>query len=108
MLACGRVPDFSFQVSYGKFSNAGIKTVFENGAAARQGALAIFADLARDIATNLMIDPKWRLQLIDKMGKPVFEITIVANELAALIPENAPTPLARAMSQLGFRRLSPT
>ena len=81
------MPTYSFQVSQGKFSNTEIPTVFENGAAARKEVLAIFADLARDIATGLMIDPAWRLRLTDEMGKSVFEIAIVAKEAVTLIPE---------------------
>ena len=69
-----------------------LQTVFENGETARHGALAIFADLARDIASGLMLDPAWRLHLIDEMGKSVFEIAIVAKEVPSTDSEKMRQP----------------
>lgn len=75
------MPSFSFQVSEGKFSNAAMATVFENGEAARQEALAMFADLSRDICGALNANSGWQIELTDDTGKLVFRLRLSAESL---------------------------
>jgi uncharacterized protein DUF6894 len=89
------MPTYLFQVSHGKFSNAGIANVFEDAEAACNGALATCADLGRDILCELTVDPEWQLNVIDGAGNPVFRISIVAKKTAMLNPEEEPPTLWR-------------
>jgi tartrate dehydratase alpha subunit/fumarate hydratase class I-like protein len=70
------VPLFSIQVSQGKFSNAEIQTVFENGEAARQGAIAICSDLGREIFAGLKCGSDWQMHVTDESGKAIFQIKL--------------------------------
>jgi hypothetical protein len=72
------VPHFSLHVTQGKFSNAGVEAVFENGAAARKEAISICAALARDIVVDMPLDSEWRMEVADETGNPVFKFRILA------------------------------
>jgi hypothetical protein len=89
------MPTYLFQVSRGKFSNAGIANVFEDGEAACQGALATCADLSRDILCELAVEPEWQMDVTDEDGNPVFRISIVTKKAAMLTPEKEPPTLWR-------------
>jgi hypothetical protein len=76
-----KVPCFSFHVSVGKFSNAAIATVFENGGAARQEALAMFADLSRDICRDLNSNSRWQMELTDATGRSILRLRLSVESL---------------------------
>jgi hypothetical protein len=70
------MPRFTLQVSQGEFSNAAIETVFESNEAAHQGALAICADLGRDIFAGLKAGSDWRLDVVNETGSAIFQIRL--------------------------------
>ena len=72
------MPRFSFRVRTGKFWNACTETAFESNAAAREEAMAIYADLARDIFGGLDVDCEWRMEVADKTGKSIFRLRLLA------------------------------
>lgn len=58
-----------------------VEDVLSDSHAARQAALGICADLARDIANGLIDDSEWRLNVLDEQGKPVFRIRLLVESL---------------------------
>jgi hypothetical protein len=70
------MPQYSFRVSQGRFSNAEIQSVFENGEAARHGALAMCSDLGRDIFAELSTGPEWQLDCANESGSVIFQIRL--------------------------------
>jgi hypothetical protein len=83
-----KVPCFSFHVSQGKFSNAAIATVYENGGAARQEALAMFGDLSRDICRGMNCNSQWQMELTDATGRPIFRLRL---SMESLVEEDQAT-----------------
>ena len=76
------MPRFIFQVQQGTLPEIpAIEDILSDGYAARKAALGICADLAKDIVTGLTEDSEWRLDVLDKSGKPVFRLRILAEEL---------------------------
>jgi uncharacterized protein DUF6894 len=53
--------------------------------AARREAIAMFADLARDIASNLLSRPDWRIEVIEPAGGTVFRLGILAEDAALAV-----------------------
>jgi hypothetical protein len=50
--------------------------------AARREAIAMFADLARDIAGSLPSHPYWRIEVIEPAGGTIFRLGILAEDAA--------------------------
>lgn len=76
------MPRFFFQMQQGKLPGpVVIEDVLSDSYAARQAALGICADLARDIANGLTDDSEWQLNVMDEHGKPVFRIRLVVETL---------------------------
>src|SRR5216684_8615058 len=75
------MPRFSFQVSKGKFSDTCTETACESNADARHEAMAIFADLVRDILVELTVDPIWKIEVADEAEKPIFRLWLLAESL---------------------------
>ena len=75
------MPHFSFQVTQGKFSHSAISTAFESSEAARQEALAICADLGRDLFRGLAIDSAWQMEVTDDNGTPILRLRLSAESL---------------------------
>ena len=53
--------------------------------AARREAIAMFADLARDIASNLPNHPDWRIEVTEPAGGTVFRLGISAEDAALAV-----------------------
>jgi tartrate dehydratase alpha subunit/fumarate hydratase class I-like protein len=70
------VPRFSIHVRQGKFSSTGAEAVFENSEAARKGALAICADLGREIFAELDPGSEWQMDVTNESGNPIFQIRL--------------------------------
>jgi hypothetical protein len=49
---------------------------------ARREAIAAFADVARDIASNLASHPGWRIEVLEPVGGTVFRLGILAEDAA--------------------------
>ena len=76
------MPRYQFRVRQGKFSNgASVEAAFEGTEAAWNEAAAVFADLARDIVSDLRAEPEWLLEATDEAGQAVFRFRIVAESL---------------------------
>jgi uncharacterized protein YfcZ (UPF0381/DUF406 family) len=82
------VAQFSFHVRQGKFSYAGVETVFENRESAQKNALMVFADLARDIVTD-STDIKWRMDVLDEAGRSIYRLDFSCGIRAARKPAGA-------------------
>ena len=70
------MPRYLFQVRRGKFSNgSSVEATLEGAHAAWKEAVAISADLARDI---MKAEPEWRLEVADETGQALFSFRFVA------------------------------
>jgi hypothetical protein len=66
---------YYFRVPHGRY--AGVQseaTELADNDAARAEALKIWGDLAHDIATDLVSEPEWRMEVADGSGKVVIRI----------------------------------
>ena len=70
------MPQYRFQVRRGKFSNgSSVEATLEGAQAAWTEAVAISADLARDI---MSAEPEWLLEVADEAGQALFSFRFVA------------------------------
>jgi hypothetical protein len=74
------MPIFSFTIGSGVFSGAVTSNHPDIQSAQRQ-ALAMLADLARDIVGELETNPDWCVEVADEAGKPRFIVKISAVSL---------------------------
>jgi hypothetical protein len=70
------MPRFSIQVSQDRVSNAEIAAVFDSEEAARQEALALCADLGRDIFADIKDGSAWQMNVTDETGIVVIQIRV--------------------------------
>jgi hypothetical protein len=78
----GPIPRFVFQVQQSKFPEIpAIEDILCGSYAAREAALGICADLAKDIVNRLTDDSEWRLDVLDESGEPVFRLRLLAESL---------------------------
>jgi hypothetical protein len=86
--------EYYFRVPHGRY--AGVQseaTELADNDAARKEALNIWGDLARDIVTDLVSEPEWRMEVADGSGKVVIRIrTVVENNF----PQRATNPMKRS------------
>ena len=76
------MPRFLFQVQQGRLPDRfALEDVLSDNLAARNAALGICADLARDIVIGLSDDSEWRLDVLDESGKAFFRIRLRAESL---------------------------
>jgi hypothetical protein len=77
------MPRFLFQVQQGKLPDPlPLEDVLCDNGAAREEALGICADLAKDIVTGLTDDSEWRLDVLNEHAMPVFRIRLLVESLA--------------------------
>ena len=77
-----QMPRFLFQVQSGQFPKLpAIEDVLCDHHAARQAALHMCADLAKDIVEGLTGDSEWRLEVLNEAGSPVFRLRLLAEQL---------------------------
>ena len=70
------MPRYRFQVRRGKFSNGcSVEATLEGAQAAWKEAVAISADLARDV---MSAEPEWLLEVADEAGQALFSFRFVA------------------------------
>jgi hypothetical protein len=72
---------FSFHVSQGKFSGGCTETACEGREDARQLALTIVSDLARDTVRALTPNSEWRMEVRNEAGETQFCIRIVSEAI---------------------------
>jgi tartrate dehydratase alpha subunit/fumarate hydratase class I-like protein len=70
------VPRFLIHVSRGQFSHTVVETAFENSETARREAMAICADLGRDIFAGLEPGCEWQLDLKNEKGRAIFQLKL--------------------------------
>ena len=76
------MPRFAFQVRPGQFPEfPAVEDVLDDHAAARKAALAMCADLAKDIVAGLTEDSEWRLDVLNDNGEPIFRLRLLAETL---------------------------
>jgi hypothetical protein len=75
------MPRFKFQVQQGKSEIPAIEDILYDSYAAREAALGLCADLAKDIVNGLTDDSEWRLDVLDESGKAVFRLRLLAESL---------------------------
>jgi hypothetical protein len=76
------MPRFVFQLQRGQpFELSAIENILSDRKAAREAALGICADLAKDIVAGLTEDSEWRLDVMDEAGQPVFRLRLLAETL---------------------------
>ena len=73
------MPRYRFQICRGKFSNASsVEATLEGAEAAWKEAVAISADLARDM---MNAEPEWLLEVADEAGQALFSFRFVAESV---------------------------
>jgi hypothetical protein len=78
------MPNFTINIHQGSHTNSHPVDLPDVDAARRE-AIATFADLARDIASNLPNDPDWRIEVIEPAGGTVFRLGISAEDAALAV-----------------------
>jgi hypothetical protein len=74
------MPRFHYHVRQGKFSDVEIEASLEADGSPREEALAVCADLARDIFADLANHSEWRMEVRDEAGKLCFQIRLSCSE----------------------------
>ena len=75
------MPRYSFKITDGEYRHPEFgNTLLDKVAAYREG-LAIFADLARDIAKGMQPNSEWQIEIADESGKPIYRIRLLSESL---------------------------
>jgi hypothetical protein len=75
------MPRYLFTIGTGAQSTPKTTSILPNTAAAQKLALAIYADLARDIVIHLAGGSGWQVSVSDETGRPFYRISVVAESL---------------------------
>jgi hypothetical protein len=75
------MPQYSFSVRNGRSSPPDTTSMLPSAAAAQKEALAICADLARDILAHLTDGSGWQVSVSDETGRPFYRVSVVAESL---------------------------
>jgi hypothetical protein len=75
------MPQYSFRISQGARSKPSVVADCPDDAAARREARGMFADMARDVASDLENNPEWQMEVANESGKPIFRLRIFAEPL---------------------------
>jgi hypothetical protein len=74
----GGMQQYSFRVLNGAKLSPSTTSILPNPAAAQKLALAMFADLARDIVLHLEPDSGWQVNVSDETGRVIYRVSVVA------------------------------
>jgi hypothetical protein len=75
------MPRYVFQTRQGEHSKPSITSDCPDNAAAQREAAGMLVDMARDIAGELLSNPKWQIEVADETGKPIFRLGVLAEPL---------------------------
>lgn len=75
------MPNYTIHIHQGSHSNSQ-PVCLPDVDAARREAIAIFAELARDIANKLPRQPDWRIEVVEPAGATVFRLGVLAEDAA--------------------------
>jgi hypothetical protein len=78
------MPNYTIHIHHGSHTNSQPVSLPDVDAARRE-ATAMFADLARDSASNLPSQPDWRIEVIEPAGATVFRLGILAEDAALAV-----------------------
>jgi hypothetical protein len=78
------MPNYTIHIHQGSHTNSQPVSLPDVDAARRE-AIAMFADLARDIASKLPSHPDWRIEIIEPAGGTVFRLGILAEDAALAV-----------------------
>jgi hypothetical protein len=72
------MPHYSFRISQGgQAQTNSVSDCFDDDAAKKEAA-GMFADMARDISSQLQSIPDWQIEVSDGAGKSIFKIKLTA------------------------------
>jgi hypothetical protein len=75
------MPRYSFRITRGEdVRQQDIGSDLPDNQAAKREAVAIFSDLARSFAHDIEANPAWQIEVTDEAGKPVFRLTLLAEQ----------------------------
>jgi hypothetical protein len=75
------MPHYSFRTSRGDQPQTNIASTCPDDDAAKKEAAGMFADMARDISSQLQSIPDWQIEFSDDAGKSFFRIKLTAESL---------------------------
>ncbi len=75
------MPNYTIHIHQGARTNSHPVSL-PDADAARREAIWMFADLTRDIASNLPSHPDWRIEVFEPAGRAVFKLGISAEDAA--------------------------
>jgi hypothetical protein len=75
------MPNYTIYIHHGSHTNSQPVSLLDVDGARRE-AIAMFADLAHDIASYLPRQPDWRIEVIEPAGATVFRLGILAEDAA--------------------------
>ena len=78
------MPTYTIHIHQGSHTNSQPVSLPDVDAARRE-ALAMFANLARDIASNRPSHSDWRIEVIEPEGGTVFKLGILAEDAALAV-----------------------
>jgi hypothetical protein len=73
--------EYSFSIRNGMLPPPDTTAMLPNVAAAKKIALAMCAELARDIVRHLTDDAGWQVSVSDETGRPFYRVSVVAESL---------------------------
>jgi|HubBroStandDraft_2_1064218.scaffolds.fasta_scaffold2973281_1 hypothetical protein len=69
---------YSFRVRNGRPPPPDLTITLPDAASAKKAALAMCADLARDIVADLTTNPGWQVSVSDETGGVFYKVSVVA------------------------------
>jgi hypothetical protein len=75
------MPQYSFRINQGARSKPSVAADCPDDGAARREAGGMFADMARDVASDLENNPEWQMEVANESGKPIFRLRIFGEPL---------------------------
>lgn len=72
------MPHYSFRISQGGQPQTNSTSDCPDDDAAKKEAAGMFADMARDISSQLQSMPDWQIEVSDEAGKSIFKIKLTA------------------------------
>jgi hypothetical protein len=77
----GGMQKYSFTVRNGGLQQPDTTSLLPNAVTAQKLALAMCADLSRDIVTHLTDTTGWQVTVSDETGRPIYRLSVVAESL---------------------------
>jgi hypothetical protein len=78
------MPNYTIHIRQGSHTNSHPVSLPDVDAARRE-AIAMFAELARGIASNLPNHADWRIEVIEPAGRTVFRLGVLAEDAALAV-----------------------